>query len=228
MKQKVFVISLGGSIVVPKNGIDINFLKKFRKFILDKVKLGYEFIIIVGGGTTNREYIEAANKIAQIKAEDNDWTGIAATRLNARLLKSIFGLTAHSEIIIDPTKKVGSKNKIIIGAGYKPGWSSDYDAVLIAKNHNIKTVINLSNIDYVYDKDPKKYKNAKKLERINWSDFRKIVGNKWTPRLNSPFDPIASKLTAKNNMEVVIMNGKKLDNLDKYFKGKKFKGTIIS
>ncbi len=228
MMQKTFVISLGGSIIVPEEGIDTVFLKNFREFILAKIKIGYRFIIITGGGTTARKYTKAANSVAKIKSEENDWTGIAATRLNAQLLKSLFGSIAHAEIIIDPTKKIKSTKKIIIGAGYRPGWSTDYGSVLTANKHNIDTVINLSNIDYVYNKDPKKYKDAKKMEKINWGEFRKIVGKKWSPGLNAPFDPIASGVAAKNGLRVVIINGRDFKNLEKYLNGGEFKGTLIS
>ena len=60
------------------------------------------------------------------------------------------------------------------------------------KNLNVKTIINMSNIDYVYDKDPKKNKDAKKIKNIFWRRYRKISGNKWEAGLNKPFDPIAA------------------------------------
>ena len=68
---------------------------------------------------------------------------------------------------------------------------------------------------------------AKKIEKITWKDFRKIVGNKWDPGMNAPFDPIASKLAEEEKMEVAIMNGKDVQNLKNYLNGKKFKGTSI-
>ena len=100
---------------------------------------------------------------------------------------------------------------------------------MLAKTYGAKEVINLSNIDYVYDKDPNKFKNAKKIERINWKDFRKnIVGYKWVPGENVPFDPIASRLAEKSSLKVVIMNGKNLTEVKKALEGGEFKGTIVS
>jgi len=228
MIKKTFVISLGGSIIVPQGGIDVNFLKRFKKLVLEQVELGYKFIIITGGGTTAREYIKAGNKVSKMADNDSDWMGIAATRLNARLIQSIFGPVADSNIIIDPTMKVDSGKKVVIGAGYKPGRTTDYVAILCAKNAKADVVINLSNIDYVCDKDPGKYKDAKPLEKMTWKEFKDIVGDKHSPGMNAPFDPIASKLAAKEKTEVVIVNGRKIDNVRKYLEGEKFKGTVIS
>lgn len=226
--NKSFVLSVGGSLIATAAGIDTQFLKEFRAFILKQVKKGYKFYLVVGGGVTARSYIRAASDIAPISHANRDWVGISATRLNAQLLRASFGQAAHPEIIIDPTKKIFSRQPIVIAAGYKPGWSTDYDAVLLAQHNNIKTVVNLSNIDYAYDKDPHRFRDAKKLETVSWSDFRKIVGNRWKPGLNAPFDPIASRETAKSGMKVIILNGRNLKNLEKCLRGEKFQGTIIS
>ena len=91
----------------------------------------------------------------------------------------------------------------------------------------IKTIDNLSNIDYVYDKDPKKYKKVKKLTVISWRNFRKIVGDEWHSGMSSPFDPVASKFAQKEKIQVTVINGRDLENLENYLEGKKFKGTII-
>ena len=213
--------------MVKKDGLDIAWLKKLRQFIKSETAKGNRFFLVVGGGYTARQYIKAAADIVTVGEADCDWVGISASRLNAQLVRALFGKLAHPEVIIDPTKKIKSRNKIIVAAGYKPGWSTDYVAVLLAKTNRIDKVINLSNIDYAYDKDPGEYQNAKPLTNISWPKFRKIVGNVWRPGLNAPFDPIASRMAAEKKMEVIIMNGKNLDNLNRYLEGKTFVGTTI-
>ncbi|MDO9399641.1 MAG: UMP kinase [bacterium] len=228
MSKKIYIISLGGSLIAPEEGVDWQFLKKFRQLILQLIKQGDKFYLIAGGGRTARNYVAAASKVVKITSEDLDWLGIHATRLNAHLLRTIFRGQAHPQIIKSPTFHIFSKESIVVASGWKPGWSTDYVATILAQEYDIKTIINLSNIDYVYDKDPRKFSDAKKLEKISWPDFRKIVGSKWDPGLNAPFDPIASQKSEKLGLEVVIMNGKNIDNLKNYFNNKKFKGTIIN
>jgi len=115
----------------------------------------------------------------------------------------------------------------LLGCGSGAGHSSDFDAVMLAKIYGAKTVINLSNIDYVYTRDPRKYKNARKIESMSWSEYLKMVGSKWTPGANFPFDPISAQMAKRNKQEVIIMNGKNLKNLEKVFQDRKFKGTSI-
>ncbi|NTV40695.1 MAG: UMP kinase [Candidatus Moranbacteria bacterium] len=230
MNKKTIIISLGGSLIVPED-IDWKFVKKFKEVIEKNIAKGYRFIIITGGGKTARKYIEAGVKVGGVDNEDKDWLGIHSTRLNAHFMRTIFKQYAHPTINRNPYDLEGflkAKEPILIAAGYKPGNSTDYIAVLLAKQFGATKIANLSNIDYVCDKNPQKYPDAKKIKEINWADFQKIVGETWDPGSNVPFDPIASKMAAKEEMEVVILNGKKIANFEKYLNGEKFVGTTIS
>lgn len=227
-QEKTFVISLGGSVMVPEE-IDEKFLRKFRDFILKKVSLGYKFIIITGGGKTCRKYNQAAINVAQATILEQDWLGIETTKLNALLLKTILRKKANPNLL-DARGKIKSFSKypIIIGCGWDPGCSSDLDAAQVAADFNIKTVINLSNQDFVYTSDPKKDKNATPIIEMPWKDYLRLIPKKWTSGMNTPFDPIATKVAIKNNLKVIMANGRDLANLEKILTAKKFKGSTIS
>ncbi len=224
--KKIIVISLGGSIIIPQEGFNPKFLRNFIKMILG-FKNKFRFILVCGGGNTARTYQKAAREVGILKIVDLDWLGIRATHLNAHLMKVLFGKNAHSEVVIDPFKKENWHKPIMLAAGWKPGFSTDYDAVLLAKKYGANTVINLSNIDYVYDKDPRVNKDAKKFTKITWSEFQKIVGKKWIPGVNVPFDPVASVLARKNKMKVLFVRGSDLKEVKNAIVGKKIKGTVI-
>lgn len=233
MKKEIIVLSLGGSLIAPKAGIDWKFLKKFRELIVQEIKSGQRFAIIAGGGQTARAYQQAADKVVKLTRDDSDWMGVHATRLNAHLIKTIFRQYAHPRINKNPRTKADLREhfkrneKIMVAAGWRPGWSTDFVATILAERLGAKTVINLSNIKYVCDKDPNKFSKAKKISSISWPDFRKIVGNKWGPGLNAPFDPIASRQAEALGLKVIICDGKDILNLAQVFKGKKFTGTIV-
>ena len=226
MKEEIFIISLGGSLIIPDD-IDIDFLKDFKKLILFHVKNGKKFVIVAGGGKICRKYQKVAKEISNPSCEDLDWIGIASLKLSAELLRIIFGEYAHNEIISNLSNNFSFEKPIVIGSAYKPGRSTDFDAVWGAKTVGAKKIINLSNTDYVYDSDPKLNPKAKKFERISWLEYRKLIPKEWNPGLNSPFDSVASEMAEKEGMEVIIMNGKPIDNLEKYLNGEEFLGTII-
>ena len=224
--EKTIVISLGGSLIFPES-INVSFLKGFVDLIKSQINQGFKFVIITGGGKVCRNYNNAVKDILNPSNDDLDLIGIAATRLNAEFIRVLFGDLAYNKIILDPDSVPEFNEPIILGGGWKPGNSSDLAAVHIAKSINSKIILNLSNIDYVYNKDPKKHEDAVKIEESNWSDFRKLLPNEWDPGLNAPFDPIAAKKAEELGLEVVIMNGNNLDNLKNYLDGLNFIGTKI-
>ncbi|MBW2976618.1 UMP kinase [Candidatus Woesearchaeota archaeon] len=223
--NKLVVMSLGGSVIFPGR-IDVKFLRDFKKIIEKLARKGYKFVIYCGGGKIAREYQKAASEIAKLSQENLDWIGIYATELNAQFVKKLFGGIAEDIVITNPKIRIKMNKKVLIAAGWKPGWSTDYDAVLLAKNFKVDTVINMSNIDYVYDKDPKKHAGAKKIKNIPWKEYRKISGKKWKAGLNMPFDPVAAKEAEKSGLTVFII-GKDLRNFENLINKKGFKGTVI-
>lgn len=231
MQKDKIVISLGGSLIVPNGGIDVTFLKRFSEFIREQLDKnpGRQFFIIAGGGATTRHYQEAAGLVIEKKivSEDLDWLGIHATRLNAHLVRTIFRDIAHPYILkhYEIIRKV--TEPVVIASGWKPGWSTDFCAAMVCEDYNVKTVINMSNIDTAYDQDPKLHPDAKPIRKINWENFRKLVGDKWTPGLNMPFDPIASKKAQELELKVIILKGNNFENLEHYFAGRDFVGTTI-
>jgi len=91
----------------------------------------------------------------------------------------------------------------------------------------VKEVMNISNVDYLYTKDPRKFKNVKKIESISWKDYRRMIGNKREPGVNIPFDPVASRLAQSSKIRVALL-GSDVKNLDRYLSGKPFRGSVIS
>lgn len=228
--DNAYILSLGGSLVVPNGGIDIQFLKTFNDFIRKQIsEKNRRFFLVVGGGATTRRYQEAAEAVVghRITDEDLDWIGIHTTRLNAHMIRVIFRDIAHQHVIKHYEIIRKADEPVVVAAGWKPGWSTDYDAITLCQDYGIKSAINMTNVDQVYDKDPNKYPDAKPLISVSWKEYTVMAGDKWVPGMNLPFDPIASKLAMDLGVTVKILNGKNLENLALALDGKEFKGTTI-
>jgi uridylate kinase len=226
----VTVISLGGSIVAP-DGVDERFLRDFRELVRSRLEADEKrrFVLVVGGGGPARKWQQAYRAISGDGAADGeaDWIGVMATRLNAQLVKAVMGHWCCQDVVTDPSQVDPLTGRVLVAAGWKPGFSSDYDAVLLAERFRSDAVINLSNIEQVYTDDPKKNPAARPIDRISWADFRTLVGDEWTPGKNVPFDPVASRHAAKIGLKVICAAGKNLENLKKILSGEAFTGTTI-
>ncbi len=229
-RSNTFILSVGGSLVVPNGGIDTTFLSKFNTFIRDQVSSkNRRFFIVIGGGSSAGKYIDAAKEVRgkELTDPDKDWLGIHATRLNAQLVRTIFQDIADPRVIKHYEVILKTDKPVMIAAGWKPGWSTDYDAVTLCQDYGVREVLNLTNIDKVYDKDPNKFTDAKPIDTITWAEYRAMVGDTWSPRMNAPFDPIASKLAQELGVTVKILKGSDLDNVAKALDNDVFQGTTI-
>ncbi len=225
---ETIVVSIGGSLIAPDE-IDTSFLLALKRCLIGYTSARKRFILVCGGGGVSRKYLQAASKMAKISSQEADWLGIHGTRLNAYLVNTVLGRYSGTDIIADPKQKVQltSRKPVAVSGGWKPGWSTDYVAVILAHQVGAQRVINLTNIDYVYDKDPKQYSDAQAIKNITWKDFRAMLPKSWSPGLSSPFDPVASQQAQKHGMEVAIINGKKLAQFEHYLNGRTFRGTLI-
>ncbi len=226
-ESSYIICSLGGSLIVPKTGFDDQFVKSFISLVKERVEKGFKFIIIVGGGATCRNYQDAGGRVRPLTNTDLDWIGIHTTHLHAHVIRILLGEIASSQIISDPTVELDTQASVIVGGGWKPGWSTDYDAVLLAERLGSNRVINLSNIEHVYAVDPRIQPDAEKFIELSWEKYRSLLPTEWSPGLSTPFDPIASAKAQKANISVSICGGGSIENIAQCLDGNEFIGTII-
>jgi len=224
------VLSLGGSIVAP-DGPDPAFLKSFVELVRAHLAPSPErrLILVVGGGGPARAWQKAYREAGgpADNSDAQDWVGVMATRLNAQLVKALLGELCPQEVVIDPTAVSLFMGRVLVAAGWKPGFSTDYDAVLLAERFGAERVLNLSNIAKVYTDDPRANPAAEPIDSISWADFRQIVGDEWVPGKNTPFDPVATRKAAELGLSVICAAGRDLENLERILEGKSFVGTTI-
>ena len=223
MKKEVIVISLGGSIIIPDE-IDIKRIREFKKVIRSNLNK-YKFVIVCGGGSVARKYI---NALKDKPDELQSYAGISATRMNARFMSYFFDFDQKEipHTIENVKNRLKRQNTVFCGAlGYNKNQTSDSTAVRVAKEVNAK-FINITDVKGLYDKDPKKFKNAKLIKEISSEEFYKIASKiKFKAGQHFVIDQHASKLINENKIpSYIVRDNKELNNI---LKNKKFIGTKI-
>jgi uridylate kinase len=224
--ENVWVISLGGSRIVP-NSVDDKFLLRFKELINSHPSK--KFVVVTGGGSTARKYISALKKIGK-KTEDQSLEGIAITRLHANFMMRIFGKSANEDLPtnMEKVKNLLAKNHIVFCGGLR--WSntnSTTDGTAAKLAGFLKCpFINLTNVQGLYSEDPMRNKNAKFIPRISWDDFYKMMKNiKFKAGQHFVLDQSAAK-TIKEKKVVTYIVGS-LSAIDAILDNKKFMGTVI-
>ena len=109
------------------------------------------------------------------------------------LLRALCHPLCADPVVTDPTSEIPFTGRILVASGWKPGFSTDFDAVLLAERFGARRLLNLSNIAMVYSDDPRTNPDATPLPRLSWKEFRAMVGDEWTPGKNVPFDTVAAR-----------------------------------
>ena len=229
MDNGVTVLDIGGSVVAPEVP-DTCFLRKFRSFLGGRLEENpsRRAIIVIGGGAAARTWQAALRRLEPDASDESlDMVGIMATRLNAELVRSVFGGLCPDPVVTDPTADFPFTGRILTAAGWKPGFSTDYDAVVLAERFSARRIIMLSNIPRIYSDDPSTNPEAEPLDRLTWKEYREMIGTAWKPGANLPFDPAAAERAAESGLTVVAVAGKNLENLEALLAGRNFIGTVI-
>ena len=223
--EKVWVISLGGSRIVPGD-VDDKFLLKFKKMI-DSYP-SQKFVVVTGGGTTARKYISALRKLGKAtKAQSME--GIAITRLHAGFMARYFGKSANEDIPLDMknVKDLLEKNHVVFCGAlrWKAKNTSDGTAAKLA-GYLKCPFINLTNVQGLYSDDPMKNKKAKFIAKISWDKFLKLSKSvKFEAGQHFVLDQSAARTIKKEKIVTYIVGS--LSAIDNIIRGKKFMGTVI-
>ena len=224
--MNLYVISLGGSIIVPDD-VDYDFLKKFKEILFEFKK--DKFVIVTGGGSVARKYIKALDQ-NKSSLQEIGLIGMTACNLNAKFLIAFLGLKQELPKSINEIKYLLRKNNIVCTGTleFKTNNTSDGEAALLASELNC-TFINLTNVNGLYTKDPKKFKDAKLISNISYKEFDNLMDKiKFKPGQHFVLDQNASHIIMKHKLKTVLLNGKNVNNFKKFLQSKEFIGTIIS
>ncbi|MBO3833142.1 MAG: UMP kinase [Candidatus Brockarchaeota archaeon] len=192
---------------------------------------GHRVVVVVGGGEPSRTYINAARSLGADNATCDE-IGIMVTRINALLLSIALG-EASSRNIVSSFEELekqldAARDKILVGGGFTPAQSTDAVAALIAERLKADLLIKTTDVDGVYNADPKKNPDAKLLREVSIRRLRKILGEgESTPGEYRLLDQVSLSILERSRIPVVIVNGSDPENIIRAASGEKV-GTRIS
>jgi len=230
--MKTIIFSLGGSIIVP-NKVDYLFLGKFKKLLL-RLSKNAKIVVVCGGGKIARDYIKALEKEGASSYE-RAYMGVECTRLNALLLATFLGNKANQKVPTSPKEfmRFYRKFRIVVLGGALEAFhidttTTDGTTAYVAVKLKAKEFINLTNVNGLYDKDPRLFRNAKLIKEISYKDFEVMMRKvKEKPGQHFILDSYAARLVRKKRIKVVILDGRNVKNVENYLNKRKFVGSVI-
>ena len=213
-------------------GVDPKVAEYFASEVKKARETGCEIIIVVGGGNLVRGAEVAGNGIKRVTG---DHMGMLSGLINAMALTDIFehnGLETRcmSNIFADQVAEMYSfrraekhiqQGRVIVVAGGigRPYFTHDTAAINLALELDCEVVLKATKVDGVYDKDPKKHTNAKKIEKLT---YQQAVGNDEIKVM----DKAAMGLAMEQHMPFVVYDAMTPDNLAKIINGEAIGTTV--
>ena len=223
------VLKIGGSLLYDEKGNAIpEVIRKYSEVIRTLVESGHNFMIVVGGGKPARDFISTARALGANEAQC-DWIGIKLARMNAELVSAALGNIAYPRIVetLDELETAFVTEKVVLMGGLVPGQSTNAVAAVSAELLNAEILLNATNVDGVFDKDPKE-PGAKKLDTLSIEELKRILSGGGTRAGEYKlFDPVALRVVERARIKTVIFNGNQPENVQHILEGKKI-GSVVT
>lgn len=217
--MKPCVLKIGGSVVL--QGPD--FIESISSVVrgLKRMPLG----IVVGGGKTNQTYVDIARPLG-LSEFYLDLIGINASRLNALLLSTCLDLSSHIPDSVEEAADLMQYGNVVMG-GTVPGHTTNAVASLLAEATGAR-LVNATNVDGIYDKDPRKFRNAKKFSKLSHAQLVAMAAEQDQRKARSHFvfDLLAAKILARSKIEAHVIKGEP-KQIKAACLGKRHSGTVI-
>jgi uridylate kinase len=220
------VLRIGGSVVAsPVNPVLISQYGDLLKTLRTR---GHDVAVVVGGGKLAREFIGVAKSLG-VGEDGQDEIAIAVSRVYAQLFLEKIGEIGCENVplTIESVAKCLAKKKIAIMGGLRPGMTTDTVAGLIAERVKADMLVKATDQEGVFDKDPKQYADAVKLDKLRFEDLSRVFAeDNHKAGIHQIIDPEAVKVLVHHRIKVVVVNGFEPRNVLKALEGEAV-GTLI-
>jgi uridylate kinase len=223
--MSTIVLTIGGSVILSKD-LESSYFKKLAN-LLKIISKKYKLFIVVGGGDVARRYIKLGRELG-FSEDILDLIGIDITRINAKFLSNIL-TDSNNKITYTTDEAIKLDKSIVIMGGTTPGHSTDMVGAEIAEKTHSELFIIATNVDGIFDKDPNKYSDAKQIKEIEIDQLIKSFGTQWSKAgKHMVVDGPALKIVKRAKLTTYVLNGKRLDQLEKALNFQSFDGTKIT
>lgn len=226
MAGEKVLLKLSGKIVNPDSP---ELIERYVQAIIRAVDSGRRIAVVVGGGQQARTYIRCARALGLNNAQA-DMIGIEVARINALLLAYALGDYAYVPIprSIEDVQRAWSTGKVVVVGGLQPGQSTAAVAAVVAETLGIRRMLYATDVDGVYDKDPKRFPDAKRFDSISIDVLGQVMSQRFEAGGYELLDPIAVQVIKRSCIEVVVFNGFDSGNFERILSGEVVGTRIVS
>lgn len=219
------VIKITGKVFDEKS---TDVLLGISQLVVEKVDEGYRFVLVAGGGRKARDYIELGRKLG-LSEGVLDVIGIEVSRVNALLLASLIGSRAYLPVprSIDEFVGAWSSGKVVVVGGMQPGQSTNAVTAVLAELINADLVVNATDVEGIYDSNPKLNPRAKLLGEVDTKTLEAMLSARELAGVYELFDRVALNVIERSRIPLVFLSVYSIENIRRAIEGRDFVGTKV-
>ena len=220
------VVRIGGSIIASPPNAEI--IRDYVDLVKSMKKQGHQLVVVVGGGSIARDFIKIAKDLG-LSEPDQDEVAISVSRLFAQLLALKLGDLGSRFLpkSVEDAVELFRDGRVVVMGGVRPGMTTDAVAAMVAERVGANLLVKASDVDGVYTKDPKKYPDAEKIDRLDFGDLSRLFEeNRHKAGIHQILDPEAVRILQRCRIRMVVVNGFRPENVLLAASGEKV-GTVI-
>jgi len=220
------VVRIGGSVV--GSPLNAELISRYVDLLKKLKQRRHEVVAVVGGGSLARDFISVAADLGLEEAQ-RDLAAIHVSRLFAQLFLLRLGEAGCGTVPVslDDAEVCLEDGKVVVMGGLRPGMTTDAVAALIGERVHADLLVKGSNVDGIYTKDPKKYSDAEKLDRLKFDDLGRLFeANSHRAGINQIIDPEAVKILQRCRLRTIVVDGYNSENVLSAVEGARV-GTVI-
>lgn len=197
--------------------------------MLKKAAEGRCLFVVCGGGRISRYYSDTGRALGG-SVEQLDAMGIMVTRVNAALLRIALGGRASpgAPDDVEQAAALREEGKVVVMGGTAPGHTTDAVAAMLARELGAKTVVNATAVDAVYSEDPAANPEAERYSSLSIDELDRLVYSQHDAGRSSVFDPKGVRIAREEGIDIIIVSGRDLEDLEAAVRGRPVRGTVVS
>ncbi len=222
------MVKIGGHLFSRSDGTSVDWIREASEVLKSCHTSGEKWVLVVGGGYSAREFIKAARALGASETVCDE-IAIMVTRIHASLFIQALGDVSYPNVVgsVEELRNALVSRDLAVAGGFWPGQSTFAVAAYCAETIGARKMLVATNVEGIYDKDPRMFRDAKLISRMTYSELRRLMEG--FPQAAGEYrmvDAVGLSILERSRISLSIIDGRDPKRLREAL-SKGYAGTIV-
>ncbi|MDT7879049.1 MAG: UMP kinase [Candidatus Caldarchaeales archaeon] len=222
------MVKIGGHLFSRSGVTSVDWIKEASEVLKSCHTSGEKWVLVVGGGDAARGFIKAARTLGASETVCDE-IAIMVTRIHASLFIQALGDVSYPNVVgsVEELRNALVSRDLAVAGGFWPGQSTFAVAAYCAETIRARKMLVATNVEGIYDKDPRMFRDARLISRMTYSELRRLMeGSPQTAGEYRMVDAVGLSILERSRISLSIIDGRDPKRLREAL-SKGYAGTIV-